>query len=206
MYRRIAALSMLALAAGCARGMVDEDKGSITTDEPPVSSSEPDSPARRISADAPSLALPAPAARASWDDPAGDVTTKDAADIRRVSVAQDKDFMLEVVVETTGSGNVDLYIDSDLKQETGPDGYDVRASASEASGTVDLFFHEGGTWVAADAPSSTLTFENGKLVMRIHRAYLGPTGSRGPIGIAVGTQEDHAPDGAPAERYVFVPL
>ena len=33
-----------------------------------------------------------------------------------------------------------------------------------------------------------------------------PEGSRGPIGIAAGTQSDRAPDGAPADRYTFKPL
>jgi hypothetical protein len=123
-----------------------------------------------------------------------------------VSVAQDKDSMLEVVVETSGSGNVDLYIDSDLNQKTGVDGFDVRVSGSSASNGVELWFHEGGTWTAQSAPTFVGSYANGRLVMRIHRAYLGPEGSRGPIGISVGTQDDRAPDGAPADRWVYRPL
>lgn len=201
---RIAALSTptlaLALVTACARGIVDEqERSSIATDIPPAD--EP-APPRRVSAEAP----PTPgSARSSFEDPAGDAP-EDDADVTRVTVAQDKDSMLEVVVETTGIGNVDLYIDSDLNRKTGVDGFDVRVSGAVATNGVELWFHEGGTWAAQAAPTFNGTFVNGKLVMRIHRAYLGPEGSRGPIGVAAGTQGDQAPDGAPVDRYVFKPL
>lgn len=192
----------LMLVLGCARGIVDEGEGSLTTDVPPTIVDEKP-PARRVSADAPAT-LPPPAAAVSFEDPAGDAA--DGADLRRVSIAQDPDFMLEVVVESTGGGNVDLYIDSDLNPKTGVDGFDVRVSGFAASNTVEHWFHEGGAWSARSAPTFTGSFVDGKLVMRIHRQYLGPEGSRGPIGVVAGTQGDRAPDGAPAERYVFNPL
>ena len=193
------ALATLVLATGCARGLVDEGEGSITTDVPPPPAEEP---ARRVSANAP----PATGtARASFEDPAGDAT--EGADVRRITVSQDKDFMLEVVVETSGAGNVDLYIDSDFDQRTGVGGgFDVRVSGSVATEALELWFHEGGTWTAQSAPTFRGSFASGKLVMQIHRAYLGFEGSRGPIGISVGTQGDRAPDGAPVDRWVFKPL
>jgi hypothetical protein len=202
--RRAPLVLVLALVVGlgCARGIVDESEGSITTDVPPSAVEEP-APARRVSADAPST--PDGTARASFDDPAGDAPS-DGVDLRRIAVAQDKDFMLEVVVETSGTGDVDLYIDSDLNPRTGVDGFDVRASGSAATKNVELWFHEGGAWTAEDAPTFTGSYADGKLVMRIHRQYLGPEGSRGPIGLAAGTQGDRAPDGAPADRYTFTPL
>jgi hypothetical protein len=199
---RIVTLSALVLATGCARGLVDEQEGSITTDTPPTVADEPPPPARRVNADVPRTPG---VARASFDDPTGDVAA-DGTDVRRVIVAQDKDSMLEVAVEVTGPGNVELFIDSDLNQKTGVDGFDVRVTGSAATNAVELWFHEGGTWTAQSAPTFTGSFTDGKLVMRIHRQYLGPEGSRGPIGIAAGTQEDRAPDGAPVDRYTFKPL
>jgi hypothetical protein len=198
---RIAAFATLVLVTGCARGLVDETEGSITSDVPPSAVDEP-APPRRVNADAPP---PAGTARASFDDPAGDAPSN-GVDVRRVTVAQDKDSMLEVVVETTGTGNLDLFIDSDLNAKTGVDGFDVRASGSAATNAVELWFHEGGTWTAQAAPTFVASYANGKLVMRIHRRYLGPEGSRGPIGIVVGTQGDKAPDGAPVDRWTFKPL
>src|SRR5690606_37343654 len=153
------ASAMLVLLAGCARGIVDENEGAITNDEPPSTVAERP-PARRVSADAP-VSLPERTPSASFVDPEGDVTTPDAADIVRVSVAQAADFMLELVVETKGSGHLDLYIDSDLLTATGVDGFDVRASASDASSEVELWFHEGGTWRAVDAPSFRGSFSDG---------------------------------------------
>lgn len=193
----------LVLVLGCARGIVDEGEGAITTDVPPSMVAE-EAPARRVSADAPAPP-PAPgAARSVFADPAGDA--QNGADVRRVTVAQDKDSMLEVAVDIAGTGNVELYVDSDLNQKTGVDGFDVRVSGSAATNAVELWFHEGGTWTAKSAPTFTGSFAHGTLVMRIHRQYLGPEGSRGPIGVAAGTQGDQAPDGAPADRYVFTPL
>jgi hypothetical protein len=198
--KRIALPLMLVL--GCARGLVDEGEGSIVSESPPPLPAEaPSPPARRISAEAPTPGT----ANASFEDATGDAVA-DTADVRRVTVAQDKDSMLEVVVETSGVGNVELYIDSDLNQKTGVDGFDVRVIGSAASNSAELWFHEGGTWTAQSAPTFVGTYGSGRLVMRIHRAYLGPEGSRGPIGIVVGTQGDHAPDGAPNDRYVFKPL
>jgi hypothetical protein len=200
---RIVMLSALVLATGCARGLVDEAEGSITTDVPPSTPTEPASPARRIGADVPP---PAPGkARAAFDDPTGDVASG-GADVRRVTVAQDKDSMLEVAVEVAGEGNVELFIDSDLEQKTGVDGFDVRVTGSTATNAVEIWFHEGGTWTAQNVPTFTGSYTNGTLVMRVHRQYLGPEGSRGPIGIAAGTQDDRAPDGAPTDRYTFKPL
>lgn len=199
--QRIAIPLMLVL--GCARGIVDEGEGSIASDVPPSPVEEP-APARRVSADAP----PAPVHGSATDafaDPAGDAPA-DGADVRRVTVAQDKDFMLEVAVDVVGAGNVELYVDTDFDRKTGVDGFDVRVTGSMATSAVELWFHEGGTWTAQSAPTFAGSFANGKLVMRIHRKYLGPEGSRGPIGIAAGTQDDRAPDGAPADRYTFRPL
>lgn len=199
---RIAVLAVLVLATGCARGLVDEQEGSITTDTPPTFAEE-QPPARRVSADAPPPA--AGAARASFDDPAGDVAAP-GADVRRVTVAQDKDSMLEVAVQVAGDGNVELFIDSDSNPKTGVDGFDVRVTGSTATNAVELWFQEGGAWTAQNVPTFSGSYTNGTLVVRIHRQYLGPEGSRGPIGIAAGTQEDRAPDGAPADRYTFRPL
>ena len=197
--RRNLVLVLVLVLAGCARGIVDEQEGSITSDVPPATAEEP---ARRVSANVP----PATGtARASFEDPAGDAS--EGADVTRVTVAQDKEFMLEVAVETSGSGNVDVYIDSDFDQRTGVGGgFDVRVSGSAASDALELWFLEGGTWTAQSAPTFSGSYAKGKLVMRIHRAYLGFEGSRGPIAINVGTQGDRAPDGAPMERWVFKPL
>lgn len=198
------ALPLVLVLVGCARGLVDEQEGAITSDVPPSAVEEAD-PARRVSADAPPPAAPDAKPSASFEDPAGD-TPSGAADVRRVTVAQDKDSMLEVVIETAGTGNLELFIDSDLNRKTGVDGFDVRVTGSAASGAAEIWFHEGGTWSAESPPTFVASYTKGKLVMRIHRRYLGPEGSRGPIGIAAGTQDDRAPDGAPADRWAFTPL
>lgn len=202
---RTTAVLALTLLLGCARGIVDEGEGSTTHDvpRPTTPPSEEPAPARRVSADTPT---PAGMTRAVLADPLGDATL-DAPDIERISVAQDADAMLEVVVECVGgAGNLDLYIDSDFNDATGEEGFDVRVSASAATGALELWVQEGGAWTADSPPTFSGSLTNGKLVMRVHRQYLGLEGSRGPVAVVAASSGDRAPDNAPVDRLIFRPL